>query len=163
MKIASITRHGLLAVRLILSALFVWAGLLKLSHPRAFAHVLDEYGIFSGWGLVIASFAIPALEVAAGGLTLFGRRAGYALMLGMLVVFTIVIGYALAVDLDVDCGCFSLEERRGRANLQIAFVRDVAMMAGAMWLLLRNRGGITSAPIDPPVWRDSTNEGGTER
>lgn len=33
------------ALRLLLAGLFLWAAALKLSHPRAFAQVVDEYGI----------------------------------------------------------------------------------------------------------------------
>ena len=114
-----------LAVRLALAALFLWAGALKLSHPRAFAHVIDEYGLLpDGWPLVIAAFAIPTLEALAGIGALFNRRWGYLLMLGMLAVFIGVLWFGILNDLNVDCGCFSLEERRGQAGLKEAFVRD---------------------------------------
>ena len=129
-----------LAARVVLGGLFLWAGALKLSHPRAFAHVVDEYGIVpDGWPLVIAAFAIPTLEGLAGLGALLDRRWGYRLMLGMLALFIGVLWFGILNDLDVDCGCFSLEERRGRASLQAAFVRDCVMAAVAAWCLFANR------------------------
>lgn len=128
------------ALRLVLAALFLWAGALKLSHPRAFAHVIDGYGIVpGGWPLVIAAFAIPTLELLAGIGVLLDRAAGYWLMLGMLGLFIGVLWFGILNDLDVDCGCFSLEEQRGQASLRAAFARDWVMAAGAATSLLARR------------------------
>lgn len=129
-----------LAVRLVLAALFLWAGALKLSHPRAFAQVIDGYGIVPvGWPLVIAAFAIPTLELVAGIGVLLDRAAGYWLMLGMLGLFIGVLWLGILNDLDVDCGCFSLEEQRGQASLRAAFARDWVMAAGVAACLLARR------------------------
>ncbi|HWR98920.1 MAG TPA: MauE/DoxX family redox-associated membrane protein [Candidatus Methanoperedens sp.] len=132
----------LFVVRLVLAVLFIWAGVLKLSHPRAFAHVIDGYGLVSdGWPLVLAAFTIPILELLAGVGVLLDREAGHWLMLGLLGVFIGVLWFGILNDLDVDCGCFSLEEQRGQAGLKTAFVRDWLMAGGAVWcLLLRRRG-----------------------
>lgn len=128
-----------LAARAVLGGLFLWAGALKLSNPRAFAHVVDEYDIVpDGWPLVIAALAIPTLELLAGIGALLDRRGGHLLMLGMLALFIGVLWFGILNDLDVDCGCFSLEERRGRASLQAAFVRDCVMAAVAAWCLFAN-------------------------
>ena len=132
---------GVLVVRLALATLFIWAGALKLSHPRAFAHVVDEYGLVpAGWPLVMAAFAVPSLELLAGIGVLLDRSAGYWLMLGMLGVFIGVLWFGILNDLDVDCGCFSLEEQRGQVGLRTAFVRDWLMAAAAgSCLLARGR------------------------
>lgn len=132
-----------LAVRIALGGLFLWVGVLKLSHPRAFAHVVDEYGLVpDGWPLVIAALTIPVLELLAGAGALFDRRGAYILMLALLLVFIGVLWFGILNDLDVDCGCFSLEERRGQASLKAAFVRDWVMAAGAGFCLLaKGRGG----------------------
>lgn len=129
-----------LLVRAVVGGLFVWAGLLKLSHPRAFAHVVDEYGIVpDGWPLVVAAFALPLLELVAGVGVMLGREAGHWLALALLGVFVSVLWFGILNDLDVDCGCFSLEERRGQASLEAAFVRDWAMAAGLAWCLYVRR------------------------
>lgn len=126
--------------RLVLAALFVWAGVLKLSQPRAFAHVVDGYGLVpDGWSLVIVAFAVPALELLAGIGVLLDRAAGYWLMLGLLGAFIAVLWFGILNDLDVDCGCFSLEEQRGQASLKVAFARDWVMAAGVAGCLLAQR------------------------
>jgi hypothetical protein len=137
-----------LVVRLALGGLFLWASVLKLAHPRTFAHVVDEYGLVpDGWPLVIAAFAIPTLEALAGIGVLLNRRGGHWLMLGMLALFIGVLWFGILNDLDVDCGCFSLEEQRGQAGLKAAFARDWAMAAGVLWCMyVKNRG----RRADPP-------------
>jgi uncharacterized membrane protein YphA (DoxX/SURF4 family) len=130
-----------LAVRIVLGGLFLWAGVLKLSHPRAFAHIVDEYGLVpDGWPLVIAAFAIPLLELLAGIGVLLDRWVGYWLMLGMLALFLGVLWFGILNDLDIDCGCFSLEEQRGQASLRVAFVRDWVMVAGIVWCMAIKKG-----------------------
>lgn len=146
-----------LVARFLLGALFLWGGALKLSQPRAFAHVVDGYGLVpDGWPLVIAAFAIPGLELAAGIGVLLDRRGGYLLMLGMLALFLAVLGFAILAGLDVDCGCFSLAERRGRASLRQAFARDLAMTAAVAGCLLSRERGVRRGRDEP-----STEEGGT--
>jgi uncharacterized membrane protein YphA (DoxX/SURF4 family) len=129
-----------LLARLALGALFLWAGTLKLSHPRAFAHAVEEYGIVpDGWPLVIVALAIPALEVLAGVGAFFDRPAGYLLMLALLALFTSVLWFGILNHLDVDCGCFSLDEQRGQSSLQAAFARDWVITAGVVWCLIVKR------------------------
>lgn len=134
-----------LAARTVLGSLFVWAGALKLASPRAFAHVIDGYGLVpDGWPLVIAALAIPGSELLAGVGALLDRRWGYRLMLGLLALFIGALGFGIANNLDVDCGCFSLEERRGQAGLRAAFARDWVLVAGVAWCL-RFRGRYRAA------------------
>lgn len=144
-----------LAVRLALGGLFLWASALKLAHPRAFAHVVDEYGLVpDGWPLVIAAFAIPTLEALAGIGVLLDRREGHWLMLGMLALFIGVLWFGILNDLDVDCGCFSLEEQRGQASLKAAFARDWAMAAGVLWCLHAKNHGRKSARSSQTTGRE---------
>lgn len=132
--------------RLVFGALFLWAAALKLSHPRAFAQAVDEYGIVpDGWPLVIAAFAIPALEALAGLGVVLDRRAGWWLMLGLLALFIGVLGFGILNNLDVDCGCFTLAEQRGQSGLRSAFVRDWLMAAAVVWCLVVQGGRLSAA------------------
>jgi hypothetical protein len=141
--------------RLTLSGLFLWAGALKLSHPRAFAHVVDEYGLVpAGWPLVVAAFAIPTLEVLAGLGVILDRRGCYRLMLGMLALSIGVLWFGILNDLDVECGCFSLEEQRGQASLKAAYFRDWVMAAGVVWCTFVKHRGTRSAPATETTNRE---------
>ncbi len=66
----------------------------------------------------------------------------------MLAVFTAAIASALARGLSIDCGCFTTQLSRARAaevraHMVTRLVEDLAMLAGAVWLVVhewRNRG-----------------------
>jgi hypothetical protein len=51
-----------------------------------------------------------------------------------LLVFLAVLGYAILLDLDIDCGCFLLEEIGARHSVKAAFWRDVIMVAATLVL-----------------------------
>ena len=69
-------------------------------------------------------------------------------MLALLALFVGVLWFGILNHLDVDCGCFSLEEQRGQASLKAAFVRDWVMAAGVVWCLYARRSARRAAPPD---------------
>lgn len=127
-------------VRLLLAAVFLLSGALKLADPKAFARAVEAYGIVpDGLALVAVALAIPVLEIAAGAGVFLDRRAGWRLMAGLLALFLAVLGFGIAQGLDVECGCLSLGGAGGSGSLALAFARDLLMLAGVAWGLLRLR------------------------
>jgi len=94
--------------RLIAGAVFIYAGIIKLLDPVAFAQDIANYQAFPHWTWNLAATIVPATEII-GGLALvtgFKRRAG-AIVLGSLTVA--FIGLILSViirGINLDCGCF---------------------------------------------------------
>jgi uncharacterized membrane protein YphA (DoxX/SURF4 family) len=128
-------------IRFLLAGVFLLSGALKLADPKAFARVVEQYGIVpDGLALVVVALAIPIAEIAAGAGVLLDRRAGYGLMAGLLALFLAVLGFGIAHDLDVACGCISLGKPGSQGSLKAALARDVVMLAGVVWCLLRRRG-----------------------
>ncbi len=91
-----------------LSALFLWAGLLKLRDAQGTQIAIYQYKILS-WELsgIVATF-LPFLEITtAAGLWIPRVRLGaVALCVGLLLVFIGALASAVARNLDVSCGCF---------------------------------------------------------
>jgi uncharacterized membrane protein YphA (DoxX/SURF4 family) len=114
-----------------LGSLFIYAGARKLLDPNAFAVLLDAFGIVPESLLGIVAALLPLAEVVAGLALLFDIRGSLAVVAGLLVIFSVMLGYGLKMGLNVDCGCFGPQDPEARAfhGLDTSFYRDLAMLA----------------------------------
>lgn len=102
-----------LPARFIIGALFVFAGILKLQDPQAFAFAIKAFDILPDHLVVLATFVVPWIEIVAGLVLFFGfwvRTAAFliALMLGAFLAGIISV---LARNMDnVSCACFGKYE-----------------------------------------------------
>jgi hypothetical protein len=132
------------ALRWTLGGLFLWAGAIKLSDPKAFARSIDAFGLVPEPLLPAVAIFLPIAEILVGLAVLRRWRGGLPAMAGLLLLFMAVLGYALGQNLDVDCGCFSVAEQREQISVKTAFIRDLIMLAGVVglgWLTRRPDGG----------------------
>ena len=123
-----------LAVRLVLAAIFILAGVLKLKDPSAFAHAIAQYNLVPEGVIPLLAIGLPVVELLAGVGLLFDLKGGLAATSGLMLFFIIVLGYAILHDLDIDCGCFTLEELQERTTVKQAFYRDLVMLAAIAFL-----------------------------
>jgi uncharacterized membrane protein YphA (DoxX/SURF4 family) len=123
-------------VRFAIGSLFVYAGFIKLSDPRAFASVLSQYGLIPDILLAPVAIALPALEFLAGIGLIFNIRGSLTIIFSMLILFVMVLWYGILRDLDIYCGCFTVEELRGYNTLRQAFNRDLMMIGGLAFLFV---------------------------
>ena len=122
-----------------LALLFIFAGAVKLKDPRAFAQAISQYGLVPDALIPILALGLPAVEVLAGLGLLVNLRGSLGAILVMLLLFLSVLGYAIAADLDIDCGCFSAAELAARGSVKAAFFQDLGFLAAALFLLWRRR------------------------
>jgi uncharacterized membrane protein YphA (DoxX/SURF4 family) len=106
------------AARIVLGALFLYMGLIKVQHPVEFLKLLREYNLTEhALFLNLVAATLPWFEVFTGILLVCGiavRGAG-VVSLGMLVPFTIVVAQRAAAihaaqgtpfcGIRFDCGC----------------------------------------------------------
>lgn len=126
-----------LLLRLVLGALFIYAGSQKLMDPAAFQIDIAHFQLVP-WA-VAGGLAVylPWLEILSGAALIF-RRSGAAWVLGGLVlVFTVSIATAWSRGLNVDCGCFGSS---GEAtNYPLALGRNLLLLFGlGGWLWLNS-------------------------
>jgi uncharacterized membrane protein YphA (DoxX/SURF4 family) len=119
-----------------LGGIFIYAGSTKLLEPEIFAVLIEAYGIVPERLLMPVATGLPLLEVIAGIGLLFDIRGSLSLTTGLLVLFMVVLGYGIAMGLDVDCGCFGPEDPEAEAfhGLRLSLYRDLAMMAGVFFI-----------------------------
>ena len=123
-------------IRFSLGVIFIYAGFIKLTDPKAFAKVISLYDLIPESLLAPVAIGLPILEILAGIGLLFAVRGSLSIIFGLLVMFVFVLWYGILKNLDIDCGCFSPQELKSQASLWHAFYRDVAMIAATGYLFI---------------------------
>ena len=140
----SILRHPILhrVLGIALGALFVYASLDKIAHPRDFARIVYHYrlvGPSATLGVVpanLGAMALPWVEVLAGTLLVAGvwRRESALLVFVLLAAFIGAVGVALARGIDIEnCGCFTVSGAGRRAG-SLLLLGDAGLLAVAALL-----------------------------
>ncbi|MDT8440795.1 MAG: MauE/DoxX family redox-associated membrane protein [Desulfuromonadales bacterium] len=121
-------------LRWTLGGLFLWAGAVKLSAPKAFSRSIDGFGLVPEPLLPAVAIGLPLLEILIGLAVIRRWRFGLPAMAALLMLFIAVLGYAVMENLDVDCGCFSVAEQRAHTSARTALWRDLLLLAGVALL-----------------------------
>jgi putative oxidoreductase len=124
----------LLAFRLIVGGVFVWAAVLKIRDPLGFAQNIANYRVVGDAIAFWTALVLPWIELAAGAFLIVGlwRRTSALLISMMLAGFIVLVAVTVARGIDVDCGCFGSLSRR--ADL-VLILQDAALlfMSAAVW------------------------------
>ena len=117
--------------RLLLGAVFVWAGAVKALDVPAFAGQVAAYQILPYALNYTVAATLPYVELLAGALLLANLRVKPAVLLLILLnaLFIIVLISVVARGLSIDCGCFGPDA--GTTPLQ-ALGRDGLLLALAV-------------------------------
>jgi uncharacterized membrane protein YphA (DoxX/SURF4 family) len=126
-------------LRLSLAGIFIYAGFVKLLDPRAFAHAIAQYHLIPDGLLSLVAVGLPALELLAGLGLIAEVRGSLSLIAILLLIFLVILGYAISQNLDIDCGCFTADELDAQHDVITAFRRDLVMIAAALYLFWRRR------------------------
>ena len=133
--------------RLVLAAVFLFAGGLKIVDPLGFARNIADYDLVPEALVPIIAVVLPWWEVAAGVLAVAGRWKIGALtvLTGLSAAFFVLGGITLARGMSVECGCFgSLSERVGPLSLSIEAALTVVGVLLLRWEM--RHGG----PVEHP-------------
>ena len=118
--------------RLLLGAIFLYAGYSKLRNPFLFEMAVDSYRMLPPSGVILVARTLPWLEIALGGLFISGWKLRYTAALTVLLLggYLVAMGIAYAGGVEANCGCFSMEERISPLTL----TRDSLLFAMAVFL-----------------------------
>jgi uncharacterized membrane protein YphA (DoxX/SURF4 family) len=126
-------------LRIALAGLFIYAGLVKLLDPKAFAHAIAQYDLVPEGLLPLLAIGLPALELLAGLGLVFEVRGSLTTVFILLLLFLAVLGYAVWENLDIDCGCFTVEDLTAQEGVKTAFRRDLWLIGVTLMLFWRRR------------------------
>ena len=126
-------------LRLIVGGVFVFAAVIKIFDPLAFAADIGNYRLMPRELLHPVAILLPWVELGAGLLLVLGfwRRASALIITVLCVVFLVAIGQALARGLDIHCGCFGTVAA-GRVGLRNLLI-DGALLVMAGWLTWKQK------------------------
>ena len=124
------------AVDLIVAAVFIYAGAIKVLDPIRFAGDIDNYKILP-WAIgVRLAFYLPWLEIFCG-LALIARRlylGGLSILTALICVFIVATVAAKVRGLDITCGCFGHASKNWSFSTHLAL--DLVLLA-ALFILVR--------------------------
>lgn len=126
-----------IVLRLILGAVFLVSGCMKLGHLEQFYEMAQAYKILSPGMTQLYAAWLPWLEILAGAGLILGLfiRFSAALTALLLLSFLIALGQALLRGEAIDCGCFLGGAKPEPVSWNLWF-RDVLMFLGAGLLLV---------------------------
>ena len=139
-------RHPVLhrALGVGLGAVFLYASVSKIAHPRDFARIVYHYqvigpsDVFGYTPANLLAIALPWLEALVGVLLVLGlwRREMAAVASALLVVFVLAVGSALWRGIDIaHCGCFSVSGEGRSAGIGL-ILGDLGLLAAGLVLTL---------------------------
>ena len=133
------------AVRITLGAVFIYAAVVKIADPVAFAGSVASYKIVPYFASYLAAAVLPFIELFCGVLLVLGYRVkGGALIIGALnLVFMAALASAIVRGLDIDCGCF--KQGGAKTSPWVALARDAIFLAMTLFVLKVEAKGKTVA------------------
>lgn len=126
-------RFVILACRLLVGGVFIYASIDKILHPAAFAKQVFNYQILPVAASNLLAVVLPWMELFAGlALAVGVLRAESALLLtSLLLTFMLAISGALLRGLDIDCGCFGTSGG-GRGLAWTTLAQDALLLGAAL-------------------------------
>lgn len=128
-----------LITRVIIGSIFIYAGFVKLTDPKTFAKTISQFDVVPEILLAPLAIGLPSLELLAGLGLIFNIRGSLTVIFNLLFVFILVLGYGIFNDMDIDCGCFSVDEINAYNSLRQALFRDFLMITAVFYLYLYRR------------------------
>jgi uncharacterized membrane protein YphA (DoxX/SURF4 family) len=149
-------RFFLLAARIVLGLIFVYAAYAKLHfdgawHPRDyyffFAMSIDSYRMLPLFIVQWMARILPWLELALGALLVIGAGVRWAGIVAtvLLVVFMIALAHAALGGLEINCGCFGSGSVKPGRELMLDAVLLALSLAVTAGGFLSHRAGKSQA------------------
>jgi len=128
-------------LRIVIGGLFIYAGVIKMSDPGAFAETIDGYGLVSWRMTTLLAKTLPILEIVSGLGLVLNIKGALGMIVAQLLGFMVVIAYAIHLGLNVDCGCFGPSDSAGAegGGLWQTFYRDMLMFGVCLLMYWQRR------------------------
>lgn len=142
----------LLVFRLVLGALFVYAGLVKVLDPLDFAQDIRNYRLVGQSLSFLAAIVLPWLEILAGAFLVAGvwTRGAALVVSSLLVMFIVLTAVTMLRGLDVECGCFGAVSRKSGWGVIVEDLGMLYLSMGALFAPGRRRLDQEPVPEQSP-------------
>jgi len=129
--------------RMILGAVFIYAGIDKICNPLEFSKVIDSYRLLPAELIHFTSVYLPWLEFLAGLFLITGLfvRASTIIIAALLGIFIIALVINAIRGIAGNCGCFTVVELSREGGIEkngniYALLRDVLFLIPTVIILL---------------------------
>jgi uncharacterized membrane protein YphA (DoxX/SURF4 family) len=124
--------------RWILGIIFLYSGVSKLIDPQSFAAIIDAFGLVPEMLIDPLAIGLPVLEILLAFGLILDIRGSLTLTTILMALFMAILGYAIHMGLDIDCGCFGPDDPEAEAfhGLRLALCRDGVIMMGIIFLYI---------------------------
>ncbi|MCW8858877.1 MAG: DoxX family membrane protein [Deltaproteobacteria bacterium] len=115
--------------RLVLAAVFIYAGVVKANNVVAFAGQIANYQLLPyAWNFLVAA-TLPYLELLCGILLLLNMRVRPAVLVLFVLnsIFILALISVIVRGFDIDCGCFKPDSEQSTTPLA-ALWRDLGLL-----------------------------------
>ena len=121
--------------RLVLAAVFLYAGTLKILNPQEFLLDVRSFQLLGDPWAAFLSLGLPWLEVFCALALILGGwwRGACGLIGGMLLVFGLAFVQAWMRDLDVTCGCFGKSENKTNFAQSLTIDATLLGLTALVW------------------------------
>ena len=122
-------KYIIIAVRIVLGAVFMYASFDKMANPETFASIVDNYHLLPYQLVNALAIFLPWLEFIIGLFLITGKWVKASLLIYnvLLIVFIIALGQALIRGLDISCGCFSVNPST-TSEVWLRIVEDIILL-----------------------------------
>jgi uncharacterized membrane protein YphA (DoxX/SURF4 family) len=131
-----------LVLRIVLGAIFLFAGVAKVGHADQFAAQIAGFRLLPQPAVAPLAVALPYLEILLGGylvVGLFTRTAAWSAV-ALLAVFDLAVASAVVRGMTVSCGCFGPNDTTVTTWTEVA--RDAVFVLLAVIVALRPPGAL---------------------
>ncbi|MEP7145841.1 MAG: MauE/DoxX family redox-associated membrane protein [bacterium] len=133
-------KYLLIALRIIVGGVFIYASLGKLMDQEEFSKAIFNYKFLPDIFINIFAIVIPYLELISGILLVLGifTRGSSFTFLVLLIIFIIALIQAYARGLDISCGCFSLETVGQKSDILLRIIEDLLLLAATTIIFIKS-------------------------
>lgn len=126
-----------LLFRVVVGAVFLWAGSLKIADPHQFAIVISNYQLLPDPLVNSVAVWLPWIEIICGVLLICGIWIDGSLVVvnTLLIVFITALVLNWIRGIDADCGCFSAAAGKGESNPLKDILRDAILLGIGLRLI----------------------------
>ncbi|HEX7260679.1 MAG TPA: DoxX family protein [Luteolibacter sp.] len=138
MKLDRKSQVAALIARVLLGVWFVYSGGQKIfvSGLDRFTQDVANYQLIRAPWDAIAAYSVPWLELIAGVCLMLGilRRGALLTIAGLVVVFSVSVGWAWAHGLDISCGCHGSAAKIQYWNKAAEFAGYFILLGWLWWM-----------------------------
>jgi uncharacterized membrane protein YphA (DoxX/SURF4 family) len=122
---------------LVLAAVFIFAGGIKIFDPEGMRRAIETYNLVYGEWAIFGAYFFPWVELLSGlALLIRPLRAGGAFIIsGLMAFFTVIIIVSWIRGIKLNCGCFGAFDEGIVDDYRLLLSRDIGLLILGIYLL----------------------------